>query len=383
MIIAPSNDTESVVMVNTSSQTTVIETSDAAVQVYFPPVKPSMMSKGTQVLPSTGEIATSPVKWTVADHSTPPASLLNSLSSVPLADISFDLSSGEEEESDDDDDDYLCNRSDVSSGSSTQSVSEPSPTDWQQLSLKRTRHLLDTSSKLYLGLSRDNLSVIDLLAYKIDYCPGKVTARDIVCLVFRKIRLNESFEILGHEFGISESRASFLFGRYVSFIADHLKELIVWPSSDSIKKNLPVSFRKNYNKVESIIDALETQIEKPSDPVNQSLTWSDYKKCNTMKHFLSITPDGLINFVSKGYGGRISDEMLTSVCGFVPTVPRMNVHILADRGFKKIEPLLSEKKCILVRPASVISGQKLEKKRSRVSNYRRSSNSRRTLHQPR
>ncbi len=96
-----------------------------------------------------------------------------------------------------------------------------------------------------------------------------------------------------------------MFNKYLSFVADHFNELICWPSAESIHKALPQSFRKSYKKVQGIINCLEIEIDKPSDAREQALTWSDYKHANTIKYLICITLDGLINFISEGYGGRI------------------------------------------------------------------------------
>ncbi|GBP12701.1 hypothetical protein EVAR_10341_1 [Eumeta japonica] len=81
------------------------------------------------------------------------------------------------------------------------------------------------------------------------------------------------------------------------------------PSSDknAIKRSLPMAFRHKYHHVSCIIDCLEIEIQKPSNAVHQALTWSDYKKANTLKYLISSTPDDLVNFISPGYGGRTSD----------------------------------------------------------------------------
>lgn len=71
---------------------------------------------------------------------------------------------------------------------------------------------------------------------------------------------------------------------------------------------MPIPFRR-YSSIQSIIDCLEIEIPKPSDPIKQSLTWSEYKKCNRLKYLISSTPDGFINFVS-GFNGRCSDVLI-------------------------------------------------------------------------
>ncbi|XP_060882127.1 uncharacterized protein LOC132953807 [Metopolophium dirhodum] len=117
---------------------------------------------------------------------------------------------------------------------------------------------------------------------------------------------------------------------------------------------------ERYSDVQSIIDCLEIEIPKPSNPIEQSLTWSDYKKCNTLKYLISSTPDGFINFISEGYGGRSSDALLVEKSGYLECLPE-NCTVMADRGFKSIDFMLEKRVCKLVRPPSVFSNKKSTK----------------------
>ncbi|KAI8441274.1 hypothetical protein MSG28_014913 [Choristoneura fumiferana] len=112
--------------------------------------------------------------------------------------------------------------------------------------------------------------------------------------------------------------------------------------------------------VQAIIDCFEVEIEKPKKPVDQALTWSQYKNCNTIKYLISATPDGFINFVSEGYGGRISDMYLVEQSGYLEIIPA-NATILADRGFKHLESHLVKKSVKVLRPPSVLKGTKMTK----------------------
>lgn len=94
--------------------------------------------------------------------------------------------------------------------------------------------------------------------------------------------------------------------------------------------------------------------------MQQTLTWSNYKHCNTIKYLIGSTPDGYISFVSEGYGGRISDINLVEQSGFLEAVPD-NCTIIADRGFKHLESHLAQKNVTVLRPPSVLKDTKMTK----------------------
>ena len=80
---------------------------------------------------------------------------------------------------------------------------------------------------------------------------------------------------------------------------------------------MPVIFKRNYPNTHVIIDATEFAIERPSSFLSQSSTLSNYKNKNTVKVLLGITLSGAISFVSKCYGGSISDKRLVEVSGLL------------------------------------------------------------------
>ncbi|CAH2104027.1 unnamed protein product [Euphydryas editha] len=88
------------------------------------------------------------------------------------------------------------------------------------------------------------------------------------------------------------------------------------------------------------------------DAFHQALTWSEYKKGNTVKYLISCTPNGLVNYVSQGFGGRTSDVTIVENCNFLKGL-QQGTCILADRGFKHLEQILHEKGMKLLRPPSV------------------------------
>ncbi|XP_031334451.1 uncharacterized protein LOC116164410, partial [Photinus pyralis] len=215
--------------------------------------------------------------------------------------------------------------------------------------LQTTLTLIERVPKYYVGVPQAWLStVIQILSSK------SKLATDNILLTLMKIKLNDSFLRLGHMFGMSASR---IFTKCLFPMENYLRTLIFWPSAEKIKYFLPIAFRAHYSSVQSIIDCFEIEIEKPKDSVKQALTWSEYKKCNSLKYLISSTPDGFINFVSDGYGGRISDSLLVKTCGYLSLVPS-GCSVMADRGFKDIGKDLHEQNCCLVRPPSVLSSAK-------------------------
>jgi len=88
----------------------------------------------------------------------------------------------------------------------------------------------------------------------------------------------------------------------------------------------------DFELVVTIIDCFEVFIEGPSDLKARAQTWSNYKQHNTIKFLISITPQGSISFMSKAWGGRVSDKHRTDLSGFLDELLPGDL-VLADRGF--------------------------------------------------
>ena len=99
-----------------------------------------------------------------------------------------------------------------------------------------------------------------------------------------------------------------------------------------MKKHLPAFFKGEYQDTYLIIDCTEIFIEKPSQVIQQSATWSEYKGHNTGKGLIGISPTLLPVFASDIYPGSISDEEIVRQSGILKLAHHGD-RWLADKGF--------------------------------------------------
>ena len=142
---------------------------------------------------------------------------------------------------------------------------------------------------------------------------------DSFLLTLMKLRLNLNNYDLGFRFGICLSTVGRVFRKWIFVMNLRLSATLVrWPSRDAIQRTMPFCFRVHYDlKVMAIIDCFELFIEKPSSLLAKACTWSQYKHYNTAKYLISITPQGVISFISRGWGGRASDQFITENSEFL------------------------------------------------------------------
>ena len=80
---------------------------------------------------------------------------------------------------------------------------------------------------------------------------------------------------------------------------------------------MPLTFCKYFGtKVAVFIDCFEVFINKPSNYMARTCTWSQYKHPNTIKFLIGISPQGVVSFISKVWGGRVRDKYLTEHSNF-------------------------------------------------------------------
>ncbi len=154
-----------------------------------------------------------------------------------------------------------------------------------------------------------------------------------------RIRLNLTVQFCAYLFNVSSSTVSRTFNDVINIMDKRLVPLlIIWPGREELRESLPTTFRGTFKNCISIIDCFEIFIDKPKDLKARSQTYSQYKSHNTMKYLIGITLQGVVSFISQGWGGRASDPHITANSGFLDRLLPGD-YVLADRGFTTSDQL--------------------------------------------
>ena len=173
--------------------------------------------------------------------------------------------------------------------------------------------------KYYTGITAETLDA--LFKYlqpslpKIYRC--KMPYDDQLLMTLVKLRLNQQFENLADQFNCATSSIHGIFKRWINLLYTKLKFLIKWPDHDAGLKTLPHVFRQYFPRLTGIIDCTEIFIDRPMNLKARAQVYSNYKKHSTVKFIIACCPLGSISFLSKAWGGRVSDVELVKNYGLI------------------------------------------------------------------
>lgn len=155
-----------------------------------------------------------------------------------------------------------------------------------------------------------------------------------VLMVLMRLRINLPIQFISYQIALAQSTVHSTFHKILDLMYARLRFLIHWQDRDYIRQTIPPVFRQHFPRLTSIIDCFEIFIDRPRNLNARALVYSNYKKHSTVKYLISCSPLGAVNFISRGWGGRVTDIYMVRNSGFINVDKHMpGDQILADRGF--------------------------------------------------
>lgn len=144
----------------------------------------------------------------------------------------------------------------------------------------------------------------------------------MVFLTLIRLRLNLPLRHLLHLFRSSRKTALTAFGDTISALNAQFGHLVQWPERGVLQATLPQKF----------LEAFENRVAVMLDCFVISINGSP---ASAMKYLISVTPQGSITFISKGWNVSVSDEHMIENSGILEKLLPGDL-VLADRCFKLV-----------------------------------------------
>lgn len=181
---------------------------------------------------------------------------------------------------------------------------------------KRTGYLIEQKPLLYLGVSNDTLPI--LLSMQELSNLSKLE----IFIILKKLRLDSNLATLAEDFGIDVTTVKAILIRCIPFMAGVLKSLICWNVFDNAGELIPFTHRTNYSKIQSVIDVLVLETSR------------------RRIYLISCSPQGRINFVSRGYTGPNVIQAILLASNF-PNMISADAEVVGDKRFRNMHSLFA------------------------------------------
>lgn len=214
----------------------------------------------------------------------------------------------------------------------------------------------DTAVRAFTGVPSVTLfhAICDEVA-RIDNNASEMSVRERVVLVLVRLKTCLSFECLGTLFHICKSTVHRLFYCTLRSLAAVLESAIPWPTTEEIKKNMPLCFSE-FAEVRVVLDCTEVELEKCHCASCRILTYSHYKGMHTAKILVGVSPAGLITFISDTFGGRASDKACVEKSRVLDKLTGFQDDVMIDKGFN-VDDMCAELGLGVIQPPFLRSQQ--------------------------
>ncbi|XP_064468819.1 uncharacterized protein LOC135383151 isoform X1 [Ornithodoros turicata] len=184
----------------------------------------------------------------------------------------------------------------------------------------------------YTGISKARF--LALLAAIVVCLPQaqKIPHSAQLLMVLMKLRLALPYQDLAYRFNVHRHTVSSTFKIWIKPLAILCSHLVKFPSPSVAQSWLTKTERRKFPRLRCIIDCTEVKVSRPHNLDTQQVVWSNYKQTSTLKYLVCVNNAGSVAFISKAYGGRISDKSITRKSGFLDLLNEKD-QVLADRGF--------------------------------------------------
>ncbi|XP_013408902.1 uncharacterized protein LOC106172655 [Lingula anatina] len=213
----------------------------------------------------------------------------------------------------------------------------------------------DEACKMLTGLSWNYFLKLFLFlshCFPSEGVKCSIPLREQLFLTLVKLKHNVSFDFLSHLRGLPKSTMIDNFWKWIDLMHQKLDFLVQPQDRESVLATIPPVFKSKFPRLTSIIDCFEIFIDAPRNLLARAQCYSQYKKHCTIKFFISCTPLGAINFISRAWGGRATDKKIVRDSGFISSdIHLPGDQILADRGFTLKDDFASRCGAELLTPA--------------------------------
>ena len=225
--------------------------------------------------------------------------------------------------------------------------------------------------KFYTGVSYDVFMTIFTFLSQFmirNSLSDKFPLRDQLFITLVKLRLDLPFEFIALQCGQAQSTVNDVFWRWINLMTAKLRFLVHFPDRETIQRTLPSVFKSKFPKLTSIVDCFEIFIDRPKNLHARAKVYSNYKKHSTVKVFIACNPLGSVTFLSKAWGGRVSDNELVRSSGYISLkYHQPGDQILADRGFTLVDDFAGHCSTELIIPSFTKGKKQLSAKEVETS----------------